>query len=321
MLAPDFWDRNDAWSRIKTRALAPIGLIYGATVRWKADRATPYRAPVPVVCVGNITAGGTGKTPIAIAIARALITRGRRPFFLTRGYGGGATVPVLVDGHRVREVGDEPLLLARVAPTVVSRQRAAGAKLAVERGADTIVMDDGHQNFSLAKDLSLVVVDAQYGFGNRHVLPAGPLREPVGPGLRRADAVVLAGDGSPSLGDYRGPVLCAQLRITGRSFAGKRVIAFAGIGRPAKFFDTLRTDGAEVVAALPFADHYRYTEDDVRQLADRARDQNAQLVTTEKDVVRIPDALRTGIAVLSVDAVLTPAVEYERLLDRLCAAR
>ena len=321
MHTPDFWDLDDAWSRMKVRALSPAGMIYGATVRWKASRAHPYRASVPVACIGNISAGGTGKTPIAIAVGRALIAKGRHPFFVTRGYGGEVAGPVLVAGQDALTVGDEPLLLARVASTVVARHREDGAKLAVQCGADVIVMDDGHQNFSLAKDLSVVVVDAVRGFGNGYVLPAGPLREPACQGLKRADAVILVGEGSPSLGDFSGPVLRARLEVTGVCFAGKRVLAFAGIGRPAKFFETLRVCGAEVIESVPFADHYRYTRVDIERLAARARDENAQLVTTEKDLVRLPGTLAAGIASLPVKAVITPAAELEHLLDRLCAAR
>ena len=318
MRAPDFWDRDDAWSRTKVRALLPAGLIYGATVQWKASHATPWRAPVPVVCIGNISAGGTGKTPIAIAIARALIARGKKPAFLTRGYGGDLPGPLVVASESAQAVGDEPLLLARTAPTIVARHRSDGARLAVARGADVIVMDDGHQNFSLAKDLSIVVVDAERGFGNGHVLPAGPLREPVHQGLKRADAVILMGEGSFSIGTYSGPVLRGRLLAADRICSGTRVIAFAGIGRPAKFFETLRAGGAEVIAGMSFADHYRYTPDDLTRLKARARDENAQLVTTEKDYVRIADADRAGIAALPVEAIITPQAELDRLLDRLC---
>jgi tetraacyldisaccharide 4'-kinase len=320
MLAPEFWDRDDALSRLTVSALSPVGFLYGATVKWKATHAMPYRAGVPVICVGNITAGGTGKTPVAIAIARALIARGRKPAFLTRGYGGELAGPLKVEAQDARQVGDEPLLLARVAPTVVSRWRPEGAKLAVEGGADVIVMDDGHQNFSLAKDLSIVVIDAERGFGNGRVLPAGPLREPVSQGLARADAVILMGDGSPSLEGFSGPVLRAHLQPFDATVAGQRVIAFAGIGRPAKFFDTLRAVGADVAAAVPFADHHAYSREEIARLKAQARDQNAQLVTTEKDLVRLIKPDREGITTLPVEAVITPASEMDRLLDRLPAA-
>jgi tetraacyldisaccharide 4'-kinase len=322
MLAPEFWDRDDALSRLAVTALTPFGLIYGATVAWKARHANPYRAPVPVICIGNVTAGGTGKTPVAITIARALIARGSKPYFLSRGYGGELAGPVLVSPeHDAGMVGDEPLLLARVAPTIVSRRRPDGARLAVERGADVIVMDDGHQNFSLAKDLSIVVVDAERGFGNGRILPAGPLRESVRQGLNRADAVILTGEGNPPLGRYQGPELRAHLLPTEVELAGRRVIAFAGIGRPEKLFGTLRSIGAEIVSAEAFADHHRYTEHEIERLKTQARNQNAQLVTTEKDHARMTQAQREGIDVLTVKAVVTPAEPLERLLDRLGSPR
>lgn len=322
MLAPDFWDRDDALSRLIARSLAPVGYIYGAAVRWRARNADAYRAPVPVICIGNITAGGTGKTPVAIAVATALIARGRKPFFLTRGYGGELRGPIVVSPkHDSLAVGDEPLLLARTAPTIVSRHRPDGARLAVEHGADVIVMDDGHQNFSLAKDLSIVVVDAAEGFGNGRVLPAGPLREPVRQGLKRADAVILMGDGDASLDSYEAPVLRAQLQPVAAELRGRRVLAFAGIGRPAKFFATLRGIGADVVHSVPFADHHRYAQDEIDRLRDQARGLKAQLVTTEKDFVRLAPAMRDGIAALAVCAAFTPENAIGGLLDRVCAPR
>src|SRR6185437_14277645 len=190
MRAPDFWRRRN-WAAI---LLAPAGALYGLSVALKAHFARPFDVGLPVICVGNLTAGGSGKTPVAIAIAERLRARGHKPFFLTRGYGGSERGPAMaVRAHSAAQMGDEALLLARAAPTVVARDRAAGARLAREKGATVIVMDDGHQNFSLRKSLSLVVVDAETGFGNGFQIPAGPLREPVAQGLSRADAVVLMG--------------------------------------------------------------------------------------------------------------------------------
>jgi tetraacyldisaccharide 4'-kinase len=323
MRAPEFWDRKDRWSRLAVAALAPIGWIYSASVAWKVHSLTPYRPGVPVVCVGNLTVGGTGKTPIAIAIARALIARGRRPFFLSRGYGGKLHGPILVaPEHHAGEVGDEPLLLAAAAPVVVSRNRGEGARLAVERGADVIVMDDGHQNFTLAKDLSLVVVDAEQQFGNGFILPAGPLREFVSQGLARADAVVVVGDGGPALKSYSGPILRAHLtHVDVPELAGRRVVGFAGIGRPEKFFRSLRAFGAEIVATKRFADHHIYTPSEIARLKATARTANALLVTTEKDYVRMTEIEREGIAMLPVRAAIDNAKVLELLLDRLCASR
>lgn len=318
MRAPDFWDRNDAVSRALIAALSPLGKLYAAGVRYKQNHSKAYRARVPVICVGNISAGGTGKTPIAIAVADAVIARGRNPFFLTRGYGGKLKGPIVVArSHKAEDVGDEPLLLSRKASTVVSRDRRAGADLAIERGADVIIMDDGHQNFSLAKDLSLVVVDAAKGFGNGHVLPAGPLREPAADGLARAEAVILAGDGHPILPAFEGPVLRAHIGPAhGETWAGRRVLAFAGIGRPQKFFDTLASLGAEIAGSASFPDHHFYSSTELAGLKAKARAAGASLVTTEKDFVRLREAEQEDIAVLPVTASIEPLAELDRLLDR-----
>jgi tetraacyldisaccharide 4'-kinase len=210
-------------------------------------------------------------------------------------------------------MGDEALLLARTAPTIVARDRAAGARLAKEKGASVLVMDDGHQNFTLRKTLSLVVVDAQSGFGNGFQIPAGPLRESVAQGLARADAAVLIGDGSPDLQGFRGPVLRAHLKADGAAFAGKNVFAFAGIGRPEKFVASLQDSGALVTGSCFFADHHGYGEEELAQL--RAVAGDAALVTTEKDFVRLTTAQREGIRVLKIAAVFDDAAAMERLLD------
>lgn len=319
MRAPDFWDKHDLFSRLAITALTPVSALYGATVRWKSHNKEPFRAPVPVICVGNLTAGGSGKTPIALAIADAIIARGKNPFFLTRGYGGRLRGPLVVGkGHNAQDVGDEPLILSHLAATAVSRDRREGAKLAAERGADIIVMDDGHQNFAIEKDLSIVVVDAETGFGNGHVLPAGPLREPVRQGLARADAVVLMESGNPPLNGFKGPVLRATVEpATHESWKGRRVFAFAGIGRPEKFFRSVAAQGADVVGILAFPDHHCYTQDELAHLKAKARGENAQLITTEKDFVRLAVSDREGVAMLPIRAVITPVAELDRLLDSL----
>ena len=322
MRAPDFWSRTDFSSRFFVALLTPLGKLYGAVAAWKAKHATPWRPPVPVVCVGNLTSGGTGKTPVAIAIAEGLKARGRKPFFLTRGYGGSVRGPLLVTAeHTAAEVGDEPLLLAATAPVIVSPDRLKGAHLALEQGADALVMDDGHQNFALAKTLALVVVDAAQGFGNGRLLPAGPLRETVREGLARADAVVLMGDGAPDLEGYKGTVLHARLEPEGgEELKGKRIVAFAGIGRPEKFFASLRDLGTELVAEVPFGDHHVYTANEIANLKARAQRENALLVTTQKDLMRLAAAEREGIAVLKVRAAFKWHT-LEHLLDRLPLSR
>jgi tetraacyldisaccharide 4'-kinase len=320
MRAPEFWQEKDYTAKLAVAVLAPLGWIYDATVRWKAAHASPHRAAAKVICVGNLTAGGSGKTPIAIAIARALIARKKRIFVLTRGYGGKMRGSGVVDlAHDTfEETGDEALLLAGAAPVIVSRDRAAGAKLADDERADVIVMDDGHQNFALAKDLSIVVVDAQTGFGNGRILPAGPLRENVASGLARADAVVLVGNGMPDLKGFSGPVLRAGLvSVDAPGVSGQRVLAFAGIGRPEKFFATLRALGAEIVEERAYEDHHAYTASELARLRARAKALGAALVTTEKDFVRLTPAERADVRFIPVRAAFEDPAALDRLLDRI----
>jgi tetraacyldisaccharide 4'-kinase len=314
MRAPEFWSRQD-W---RAHALSPLGWFYGASVAWRALHAKPYRSKAAVVCVGNLTAGGAGKTPVAISIANILRARGRNPFFLSRGYGGRLHGPIFVgDDNSARDVGDEPLLLHRTAPVVVARDRHAGALLAEAHGADAIIMDDGHQNFGLVKDLSLVVVDGETGFGNGYVLPAGPLREPINQGLPRADAVIIVGEGRPELNGFQGPVLRAHLVLQNHDLEKRRLVAFAGIGRPEKFFQALEAHGAELAATKRYADHHAYTPSEIARLKSKARSCDALLVTTEKDFVRLTPGEREGIQALSVRAVFDQPAEIERLLDSL----
>jgi tetraacyldisaccharide 4'-kinase len=320
MRAPEFWEERDYTAKFAAITLSPVGWIYGATVAWKARHAHPYRSPAKVVCVGNLTAGGTGKTPITIAIAQAVERRKRRTVILSRGYGGKMRGPAFVDlAHDTfEETGDEALLLASAAPVIVARDRAGGAKLAEREYADIIVMDDGFQNFTLAKDLALVVVDAQTGFGNCRIMPAGPLREDIAQGLTRADAVVLVGEGSPALPDFNRPVLRARLvPVDVLGLQGARVLAFAGIGRPEKFFATLRSLGAQIVEAREYADHYAYTASEFARLRARAKAADAQLITTEKDFVRLTPAERQDVQFVPVRAMFDDPAALDSLLDRI----
>jgi tetraacyldisaccharide 4'-kinase len=320
MRQPDFWRRNTPGARAAAAVLAPLGMIYGGSVLWKQRTGKPYRAHVPVICVGNLTVGGTGKTPVAIAIAQALQEKGLSAAFLSRGYGRRDSRPLVVNVnvHDASITGDEALLLARVAPTVVSSNRAEGARMAEVQGTQVIVMDDGHQNFSLHKDISIIVVDGETGFGNGKILPAGPLREPVRQGLRRADAVVVMGDGNSALPGFAGPVLRARI-VARRRLNDQPVVAFAGIGRPAKFFDTLRAAGARLVETHGFADHYPYSAAEVAALKNQAVRAKAMLMTTEKDLVRLASHQREGIEVLPVNAVFDDHVALARLLQPLLA--
>jgi tetraacyldisaccharide 4'-kinase len=318
MRPPEFWSRNTSAARLIASALAPLGFLYGASIAWKHRRQNPYRARAKIICVGNLTIGGSGKTPIAIALAQILQAKGLTVYFISRGYGRSLSEAVRVDTqkHDATAVGDEALLLAQTAPTIVARDRTEAARLAEQGGTDVIVMDDGHQNFSLAKDLSLVVVDGETGFGNGRILPAGPLRESVQQGLGRADAVVVSGDGAPPLSGFARPVLRARL-ISDKRLDGEPLIAFAGIGRPDKFFASLRAQGARLVETHGFADHHMYSAAEIAQLRDRARSAGAKLMTTEKDFVRLTAVNRAGIDVLPVKAVFDDPVALEHLLSSM----
>ncbi len=305
--APAFWARPPG---LLSELLLPVGAGWEAAGRLRQAFASPYRPPVPVVCVGNLVAGGSGKTPVALALAAHLVCRGIAVHFVTRGYGGRLGGPVRVDpaNHDAAAVGDEPLLLAAQAPCWVARDRADGVRAAVAAGAQMVALDDGFQNPGIAKNLSLVVVDADYGFGNGRVIPAGPLRESLARGLARADAVVLLGAEaqpgcleSPAIGRAL-PVLRAVLRpVAGERLAGARLLAFAGIGRPDKFFTTLRILGAELVGTRSFPDHHPFRAGEIDRLLRAAEQAQARLITTAKDIVRVPVAMRAAIDVLEVE--------------------
>lgn len=295
MKPPRFWAERDpgflAW------LLSPLGVVYGVVGRYRLARSG-YRAGIPVICVGNATLGGAGKTPVALDIASRLIAMGHTPHFLSRGFGGRLEGPVQVDPtvHGASDVGDEPLLLARRSPTWVAVDRAAGARAAEAAGASCLVMDDGMQNPSLEKALTLLVVDAETGFGNGMVFPAGPLRERPSDARSRADAVILIGKPDSVLEKWaltpNIPVLNARISVEkppGLS-VGDRCIAFCGIGRPAKFFESARSLGLEIVSEIGFSDHHAYTREDMERLFQIADSEDAVLVTTEKDATRLsPD--------------------------------
>jgi tetraacyldisaccharide 4'-kinase len=334
MREPAFWWRAPS---LTATLLAPIAGVYGAVAAMRL-RHRGRRAAVPVLCVGNFTAGGAGKTPTALALADLLAAAGERPAFLTRGYGGRLAGPLLVDPtrHRADDVGDEPLLLARTAATVVARSRVPGAAMAAGAGASVIVMDDGFQNPSLAKDLAVVVVDGQRGIGNGRVIPAGPLRAPFDAQLARADAVIVVGDVSGAADVVAAarrrkvPVFAARLVPDAGFIAalgGGRVLAFAGIADPRKLFWTLTGAGVAVAAVRSFPDHHPFTPAEAEALCRDAERDGLVLVTTEKDCVRLAGDPR--LAELAAHAHALPvALTFEDkeglrklVLDRLAAAR
>ena len=329
MKAPGFWQPGGGWSgRAAARALLPAAAMFDLAGRVRRAVARPHRAGIPVLCVGNLVAGGSGKTPVVLALAAAATARGRAPHLLLRGYGGRLAGPVRVDParHDAAAVGDEALLLARAAPTWVARDRAAGAAAAVAAGARLLILDDGFQNPSLAHDAGIVVVDAETAFGNGRVIPAGPLRETVARGLDRASAVVLMGAFErpvpAALAAARCPILRARLAPTAGAadLAGCRVFAFAGIGRPEKFFDMLRAAGAVLAGARAFADHHRYAAGDLAALTAEAAAAGARLVTTEKDMVRLPPAARAGVTAIPVAVAWQSPDAPDRLLAAAAAA-
>jgi tetraacyldisaccharide 4'-kinase len=294
MREPGFWHRPASFVSL---LLLPLGALYGAVAAWRLQRQG-FDAGIPVICVGNYHVGGAGKTPTVLALTGMLRDLGEMPVVLSRGYGGRLRGPIVVDParHTAVDTGDEPLMLARTVPVVVARDRVGGVALARSQGASVILMDDGFQNPAIAKDASLIVIDSDRGLGNACVFPAGPLRAPLSPQLARTDALIVVGDGAAAgpvataIAAQGKPVLSAHLRASEEQMArlgGKRVLAFAGIGDPVRFFRTLRASAIDVVQERAFADHHPFTPSEIEALIAEARRGELTLVTTEKDLARL----------------------------------
>ena len=326
MRAPEFWRRAPASPL--ARALAPLGAIYEAVAAARMARPGA-RADLPTIVVGGLTLGGDGKTPAALAIASLLAETGERPFFLTRGYGrrNARSAPFLVDpqNHSASDTGDEALLLARRAPTIVGVDRAAGAKRARALGATALVLDDGLQSRRLEPDLALAVVDGAYGAGNGLCPPAGPLRAPLERQLAAVDAIVLVGEGAAGEAVAERaraagkPILRARIAPLPYSPPGARALAFAGIARPERFFATLEATGVEIVGRKSFADHHVYAAREIAALEREATRLGVGLVTTEKDAARLEPAMRSRIATLPIALVFEPADAMRNFLRRAVA--
>ena len=334
MREPAFWHRPSSPISL---LLTPLGALYGLVAGRRLQRQG-IDAGIPVICVGNYHVGGAGKTPCVLALAEMLRDLGETPVVLSRGYGGRLRGPIMVDGarHVALDVGDEPLMLARTVPVAVARDRIDGVALARSQGASVILMDDGFQNPAISKDASLIVIDAGRGLGNGRVFPAGPLRAPLSQQLGRTDALIVVGDGraaeavAAAVAARGAPVVSAHFTPDPASLArlsGQRVLAFAGIGDPARFFRTLRQSGIDVVRERVFADHHPFSQHEIETLITEAKADALTLVTTEKDFVRLRN--RQGLPCWARDILpFAVTLEFEDadqlrklVADRLFQAR
>ncbi|MGT2438163.1 tetraacyldisaccharide 4'-kinase [Bradyrhizobium betae] len=331
MREPAFWYRPRS---LQSLLLSPLGALYGTITAHRMAREG-VDAGIPVICVGNYHVGGAGKTPTVLALTKLLRELGETPVVLSRGYGGRLQGPVMVDRarHVAADVGDEPLMMARDVPVAVARDRLEGVALAKSQGATLILMDDGFQNPRLLKDASLIVIDGERGLGNGKVFPAGPLRAPLKAQLARTDALVLIGDGDAAsdvaaeIAKRNKPELRARLKADAASVArlsGRRVLAFAGIGDPERFFRSLRACGIDVARTRPFADHHMFSQGEIATLAAEAQAEQLTLVTTEKDLARLrgSEGIPDGIVPFAVQLEFDDPAKLRQLIgDHLYKAR
>jgi len=323
---PSFWLDNK--QTISSLILRPVSWVFQLGALIKAALTVEQSVSIPVICVGNLTVGGAGKTPTILALAHYFKNQGKTVAILSRGYKGKLNGPVQVnpDRHQAADVGDEPLLLAQVAPTWIAKNRYQGAQAALAKNSsiDLLLLDDGLQNKTLKQDGRLCVVDAKRGFGNGCVLPAGPLRESLAKGLKTVDALIMIGGdlSIPSI-PFKGPLLKATVHMNKEdrgALQGKKLIAFAGLAHPDKFFDTLTAEGFDVVESVPFPDHHPYTAADLQPLIGKAQAAKAVLVTTEKDWVRVPSSLQKQILSVGIHLAFEDLDQLGQLMKRILTA-
>jgi tetraacyldisaccharide 4'-kinase len=319
MRAPIFWKNRNNVSIL----LQPLAMIYGWVASRRRKSVFPYKLPIPVICIGNLVAGGAGKTPVALALGTLLKAQGKNVQYLSRGYKGSLKGPIQVNAktHTSYDVGDEPLLLAEILSTWVAKDRIAGAKATIEAGAEILIMDDGFQNPSLYKDISLLVIDGEYGFGNGLLMPAGPLRESILSGMSRTNAIILIGNDVHGVLKYAPsttPIIRAKIEPKPGTYAlkDKTVVAFAGIGRPRKFHRTLQQLGCIVHKMVAYPDHYHFKDRDLHFLHNKAKEHDALLVTTTKDYARLPIDRRTNIIPVPVEIVFEDVAVLLTLLPK-----
>lgn len=298
MKTPNYWDKKNLIARL----LFPLGKLYAFATSLRIILNKAKKCSKPVICIGNLTAGGTGKTPVAISIAKILQNAGYNPFFISRGYGGKLQDVIVNKQHSPTEVGDEPLLLSRQAKVAINSNRYLAANKAIDNGANIIIMDDGYQNPILAKDFSLLVFDGGFGIGNGYCIPAGPLREDFKQGLKRANAVLIIGKDEHNLAKQINniPIFYGKVTAIKPNTANKRAIAFAGIGRPQKFYNSLCELGFQLIETIDFPDHHYYNEAELEKIIQKSQEQNCEIFTTSKDLVKIPHKLQKHFQVLEI---------------------